>query len=165
MQPLVSVSLSGFDALTQKVGNVTDLLEHLDPKHPVFTDALARIKEHVVQQVKERTPVRTGRLRDDIRGWVQPGEAIVETTVPYARHIEWGTRPSDRYMSIFGRFIKRPSTSRPAKNGWFVNENYMPFKKVRISGIKPYRMFKSGVEASTQFISEALHQAVTLLFL
>lgn len=150
MQPLVSVSLSGFDALTQKVGSVTDLLEHLDPKHPVFTDALARIAQHVTKEVKQRTPVRTGALRDDIRGWVQPGEAIIESTKKHARFIEHGTKAHGP--------VSKPWLVFKGRDGKWVRTKW-------VRGIQPFRMFKGGVEASAQFISEALHQAVTLLFL
>lgn len=150
MQPFLSINFSGMDALTQKVGGMAGLLEALDPKHPVFTDALARSAQHVAGQVKELTPVRTGALKESIRGWVQPGEAIIETTVPYARYQEFGTRAHGP--------VTKPFLVFKTKDGQWVRT-----KKVK--GIQPVRMFKRGVEASSQAIAQYLNEAIQLLFL
>lgn len=150
MQPFLSINFSGFDQVIGKLDQTAELLTHLDAKHPAFTDALSRIGEQVTKAVKERTPVRTGKLRDSIRWWVQPGEAIVETTVPYAKFLEFGTR-------AHGPKTKKALRFKDSGGKWV----YAKWVK----GIQPRNMFKGGVDASQQFISQALHDALYLIFL
>jgi len=60
---------------------------------PVFSGFLDRLADRLAEEMRERAPVRTGRLRDSIRV-VRIGQVrFVGPTVSYAPYVEFGTRP------------------------------------------------------------------------
>jgi len=60
---------------------------------PDFSGFLDRLAGRLAEEMRERAPVRTGRLRDSIRV-VRVGQVrLVGPTVPYALFVEFGTHP------------------------------------------------------------------------
>jgi len=60
---------------------------------PDFSGFLDRVADRLAEEMRERAPVRTGRLRDSIKV-VRIGQVrFVGPTVPYAPYVEFGTRP------------------------------------------------------------------------
>lgn len=63
-----------------------------DRSQSALLDMLAEVGEQMAARMRELVPVRTGRLRADIRVIKQSNSVIVgNTTVPYAPHVEFGT--------------------------------------------------------------------------
>ena len=60
---------------------------------PVFSGFLDRLAGRLAEEMRERAPVRTGRLRDSIRVARIGRFRLVGPTVPYAPYVEFGTRP------------------------------------------------------------------------
>ena len=60
---------------------------------PDFSGFLDRLADRLAEEMRERAPVRTGRLRDSIRAIRAGRVRFVGPTVPYAPYVEFGTRP------------------------------------------------------------------------
>lgn len=80
-----SVKLTGLDEFARAVraGN--------QRARPLFAAAMLATVEEAEGAIKDRTPVKTGRLRASIRHFVQKLAGWVVTDVHYAAHVEFGT--------------------------------------------------------------------------
>lgn len=57
-----------------------------------FEGNLEKLAEIAEREAKLRAPVRTGRLRNGIKGSASEDTLILGTDVPYAVYVEFGTR-------------------------------------------------------------------------
>jgi len=71
-----------------------DILEKFGLFYPWFSDKfLRKSATRIAELMRERAPVRTGRLRQSIIVRLETGEVSVGPTVPYAPYVEYGTKP------------------------------------------------------------------------
>lgn len=84
--------------------------------------AQGRLGEAIERDAKRYAPVRTGRLRESIRHYLEGHTLIVEAGAAYAAYVELGTRPhiirshgpwslhSAETGQYFGREVHHPGT-------------------------------------------------------
>jgi HK97 gp10 family phage protein len=68
------------------------VVDHLDEWAVQFGINVKAVADLAEFQAKSRAPVRTGRLRNGIEGRAEETTAILSNGVPYAPHVEYGTR-------------------------------------------------------------------------
>ena len=59
-----------------------------------FSNLREELKKSYVEYAKEVVPVKTGELKESIKGEVIDKSVIISTDVPYADHVEFGTENS-----------------------------------------------------------------------
>jgi HK97 gp10 family phage protein len=85
-----------------------------DRSKPALQDMLVQVGEQMAARMRELVPVRTGRLKADIRVLRQGQNVIVgATNVPYAAHVEFGTGrrgelTNGAYLISRGRVLRLP---------------------------------------------------------
>ena len=71
----------------------TAVLDYRPLPTPDFSGFLGRVANRLAEEMRERAPVRTSRLRDSIQVVRMGRVRLVGPTVPYAPYVEFGTRP------------------------------------------------------------------------
>ncbi len=104
---MTTIRTSGFNAELKKLN--MQIEKETD-------DVIDNITGKIFSEIKDNTPVRTGRLK---RGWRRTraikGKATISNNVPYVIHVEEGTsrqpgqhfirRAISKYTSIIGNFL------------------------------------------------------------
>ncbi|MGB9672381.1 MAG: HK97 gp10 family phage protein [Candidatus Norongarragalinales archaeon] len=73
---------------------VEEILEKCELFYPWFSGKFLRKSgERLAELMRERAPVRTGRLRQSITVRLETGKVTVGPTVSYAPYVEYGTKP------------------------------------------------------------------------
>lgn len=87
-------------------------------------DMLVEVGEQMAARMRELVPVRTGRLKADIRVLKAATNKVIvgPLTVPYAAHVEFGTGrrgelTNGAYLISNGRVIKLPEKATAGING------------------------------------------------
>jgi hypothetical protein len=84
----------------------------------VFNRAISKIERMSIKELKLRTPVRTGRLRNSMTTLLKtPSKGIdlrsglkIGSRLPYGKFVDQGTkRSSGRYVPVLGRRVKTGS--------------------------------------------------------
>jgi len=142
-------------AITVQVGGMKRLLNNLVGTSRTIEKEIDRALRKslfvVEREVKSRTPVTTGRLRDSIGGaegwrWVKGRVASIGTNVRYAIYVEEGTKPH----VIFPR----------VKKALFWKGALHPVKRVMHPGTKPVRFMERGATASLKGIEKCFNEAM-----
>lgn len=70
------------------------ILEKCGLFYPWFSDKFLRKSgERLAEVMREKAPVRTGRLRQSITTRIETGKVTVGPTASYAPYVEYGTKP------------------------------------------------------------------------
>jgi len=81
-------------AVTLDRKQLDEILEKCGLFYPWFSDKfLRRSGERLAEIMRERAPIRTGRLRQSIAVRFERDKVAVGPTVPYAPYVEYGTKP------------------------------------------------------------------------
>ncbi len=81
-------------AVTLDRKQLDEILEKFGLFYPWFSDKfLRRSGGRLAEIMRERAPVRTGRLRQSIVVRLEKDKVAVGPTVPYAPYVEYGTKP------------------------------------------------------------------------
>lgn len=119
-------------------------------------DALRRSVEAIRKEVRVRTPVDTGALRDSFTAKIDPSTrpmwGEVRSSLPYSRPVEFGTRP--HYPPVH------------ALTGWASRRGVNPYALQRAigkRGTKGAFMVRDGVRTAVSHVRAAFEHAARVI--
>ncbi len=147
-EPAFRIELRGARRLIEKVNDPRLIAE---PVRTFFHQASVA----VAGEVRERTPVNTGRLRNSITNEVDrrrvPLFAKVGTNVSYARFVEEGSRPHWPPLSALQPWARRHGFPAGRAGAFLVA------RAISRRGTKPHKMFEKGLANSLGRVRKLLN--------
>jgi len=137
-------------AIQIRLNGLSDLLRKVDKRlyaQPI-RDMLQRSSAEIAGEVREKTPVDTGRLRNSVTSEVEktmptdvPTWARIGSNVVYAPPVEFGRKPG-----TFPPYRQLQPWAR--RHGFGPSGGFLVARAIARRGTKGAEMFKRGLEAS-----------------
>jgi hypothetical protein len=149
--PAMQIRLKGIEQLMRKM----DKRLYRDP----IKDMLTRASLEIAGEVRERTPVDTGRLRNSVTSEVErvmptdvPTWARIGSNVVYAPPVEFGRRPG-----TFPPYRALQPWAR--RHGFGPSGGFLVARAIARRGTKGAKMFEKGLAASERRVLMFLNDA------